>query len=419
MFNQKLEQTTSDDKSHGPDGHCKARFGDENDPIESPKNRLRLTGHTARRTKTPKRDTILWDRDIPGFGLRWRTSGTKSWIVRYQLRGRIQFVTLGKPPTMTALEARKRARKLRGEANLVGLPVAPKQSSKPELTLADFVDQFLAASKGRWKKSTLAGNARIIRVELIPLFGEQPLAAICKADVARWRDSMASRSGSFNRAVPVLSAMLREAENFGHRPKGSNPTKGIPRYKRALPERYLSPAEYRVLGEVLRDAEVDMPLAVPIIRLLLYTGARVNEVAGLRCEWVKPPRLMLPDSKTGPRVIYLNEPAREVLTHAMDGKERGLVFPATRKPSKPFNPSPHWRILRGRAGLSDVRLHDLRHSFASLAIRDGVSLNLIGRLLGHALPESTERYTHLADDVVSEAADRVCASIAAGLGMTA
>ena len=413
------KQAQGPDKSDLKNGYLEAAIEAENHASRSLTGSVRLTGHTARRTKPPARDTILWDDDVPGFGMRWRASGTKAWIVRYRLRGRIRFITLGNPPKMKASEARAKARKLRAEANLVGLPIKlPKQTGEG-MTVAGFADEFLASAKGRWKDSTFKSNAYAVRRELLPIFGDLPLTSINKADIVRWRDDMAARTGTFNRTVPVLSALLQESENFGYRAKGSNPAKGMPRYKRKRSERYLSAQEYRVLGAVLKDAEGEMPLAVPVIRLLLYTGARAGEITNLRCEWVKPPRILLPDSKTGPRVIYLNEPAEAILAKVIGGREDGLVFPAPCKPSVAFNVTAHWYILRGRAGLNDVRLHDLRHSFASLAIRDGISLTLIGKLLGHSLPESTERYTHLADDIVSEAADRVCASIASSLGLQA
>ncbi len=327
--------------------------------------------------------------------------------------------TLGSPQTVKVEAARREARRVLAEALLAGLPTRPVATAADAMTFAAFAPEFLACSARHWKPATLVRNRRAIERDLIPFFGEMRLSEIERTDIARWRDSMASRSGNFNRAVPVLSALMNEAEVFGHRRRGSNPCRGIARYKRKQPQRYLSPAEYRALGAAIKNAEGEMPRAVPIIRLLIYTGARLSEIATLNWEWVKPPRLFLPDSKTGPKVIYLNAPARAVLAKLDTGQGKGLVFPAPRDPAKSFDPTSHWHQLRARAGLADVRLHDLRHSFASMAIRDGISLTLIGRLLGHALPETTERYAHLADDTVLEAAQRVSGAIAAKLGLVA
>lgn len=219
--------------------------------------------------------------------------------------------------------------------------------------------------------------------------------------------------------MTLLSIVMQEAEAFGYRQHASNPCRGIARYKRKKMERFLSMAEYRALGNVLRGAEGEMPQAVALLRLLIATGARVGEITGLRWEWVKESRIFLPDSKTGAKVLYLNAPARAVLDGLRTENREGLVFPSPHNPTKPIKIASEWQDIRQRAGLGDLRLHDLRHSFASLAIRNGISLTIISRLLGHALPETTERYAHLADDSISEAADRVCSVLAQRLGVAA
>jgi integrase len=159
-------------------------------------------------------------------------------------------------------------------------------------------------------------------------------------------------------------------------------------------------------------------LTVQAIRLLIYTGARHGEVVGLRWEWVQRPRLMLPDSKTGAKIVYLNRQARAVLDAMPTKAEIGLVFPSLRG-DKPIALSIPWLAIRQHAALPDVRLHDLRHSFASIAIADGISLVVIGKLLGHALAETTERYAHLADEAIADAAKRVSGSLAKCLGIAA
>ena len=152
--------------------------------------------------------------------------------------------------------------------------------------------------------------------------------------------------------------------------------------------------------------------------LIIYTGARRGEIETLRWEWIQPPRLMLPDSKTGPKIIYLNTQALAVIDAIPDRCEAGLVFPAQRSGAG-INLNAAWAAIRSHAALPDVRLHDLRHSFASIAIADGISLVVIGKLLGHALAETTERYAHLADEAISDAARRVSGSLARCLGLAA
>ena len=183
-------------------------------------------------------------------------------------------------------------------------------------------------------------------------------------------------------------------------------------------ERYLTPREYARVGAELRAQEAEFPAQVAILRLLLFTGARRGEIEGLRWDWVKPPRLVLPDSKTGPKVIWLNSQALAVLEGIARVGECPYVFP-DRTGTKPISLEKWWENFRRRCALPDVRLHDLRHSFASTAIMDDVPLATIGKLLGHVLPETTAKYAHLADEIVADAAKRISGSLANSLGLHA
>ena len=377
---------------------------------------VRLTGHTARRN-CGMRDEVLWDSELPGFGLRFRPPNGKSWIVRFRERIIARTISLGPASEIDAEAARSKARKILAANQLDGLPTKAKNAAPKSVTFSTYVDEFLEDYGRHWKPATLYRNKIVIWRELMPAFGHMQLIDMMRSDIIRWRDAMGPRSGVFNRTLPVLAVMLNYAEQLGYRRKGSNPCRGTPRYKRDLPERYLSSAEYRRLAATLRDAEADLAMPVAMIRLLIYTGARRAEIAGLRWENIKPPRIFLPDSKTGAKTIYLNRQATAIIDGLPNRARSGLLFPGPITPTKPFCMDPIWRKLRKRAALPDVRLHDLRHSFASVAIRDGVSLTFIGKLLGHALPETTARYAHLADDVIMESATRVCSSIASALGV--
>lgn len=340
-------------------------------------------------------------------------SGHKSWIVKLRERGSQKYVTLGAPETLTAPAARKLAQRRLADAMLDGLPKRPKPSS--EQTFAGYAERFWSDCARRWKPSTEARNALCLRCDLLPWFGDMSVAAITRSDVLRWRDALAACPTTFNRALPVLSVMLGYAEQAGLRRAGSNPCKGSPRYKHQLPDRYLSATEYRRLARVLADAEEKQPSAVTAVQLLMFTGARSAEITSLRWEYLDGTRLRLPDSKTGPKTIWLNRPALDALD-LLPRSASGPVFVGSRggTPIKLFAP---WDRPRRQAALPDVRLHDLRHSFASIAIADGIPLTMIGRLLGHALPETTARYAHLADDVIADAAARVSSGIAAALGL--
>ena len=376
-----------------------------------------LDGNVARRRHSIAAvRAVLWDGVLPGFGLRVRR-GQKhgSWVVRVRFRTTDKLVTLGRSIDIDADTAREMARRRLAAVTLDGLPRRIAARAVP--TFGAYVDEFLRDYARHWKPATDRLSRGVIHRDLIPAFGVTELDAIIKADILRWRDSFGgNREGSFNRAIPVLSVMLKYAEALGYRRRGSNPCRGTPRFKRALPERYLSPAEYRRLSGVLAEDAERYPFDVAMIRLLIYTGARLGEISGLHWNWVQPGRLMLPDSKTGPKIVYLNPQAEAVLASVPRRADSGLVFPAraTNRPRKLDN---YWLAARRRAALPDVRLHDLRHSFASTAIMHGIPLATIGKLLGHALPETTARYAHLADEVVADAAERVSGRLARQLGL--
>ena len=377
--------------------------------------RTKLTGHTARRM-SDGRERVIWDTEYPGFGLRFRASGRKTWIVSFRQRKVRRSITLGSVSEMSVRQARREARRILSEAQLEGLPTKAKTRLKSAPLFSDYAEEFWADYARHWKPTTETRNQSALKLYLLPYFGEMALDAIQKTDIARFRDGLSARPQIFNRAIPVLSVMMKYAEQLGYRRIDSNPCRGTPRYKTQLKERYLTPTEYRRLASSLNALKDRFPGSVTIIWLLLYTGARFAEIQKLRWEYVKPPRLMLPDSKTGPKTIYLNSQARAILKAIPRKKRSGLIFPSRTNPDKPISVVNSWTVIRHHAAIPDVRLHDLRHSFASIAIRDGISLLVIGKLLGHVLPETTARYAHLADETIQDSASRVCSSIASAMG---
>lgn len=379
--------------------------------------RARLTSRFAQRKAPPSAtEQEVADAELPGFCLRIQPGGgTRSWCVRYRQRGKHRRKTLGSIAELRAEVARAEAKNILAAVALDGLPEKP--AAREGVLFSDFVAEFWRDYSRHWKASTETRNRRAWELHLLPEFGSRQLGEITRADVLRWRDGMQDAQGTFNRSLPVLAVMFGHAEKLGLRTMGSNPCKRVPRYKRELPERFLSAAEFRRLGQALRDAEADHPLEVAAIRLLIYTGARLREITELRWEWVQPPRLLLPDSKTGPKIVYLNSQAVAVLSSLAREEGRSHLFRRSGAAGS-IRVDNFWLQFRRRCLLPDVRLHDLRHTFASVAIMNGVPLATIGKLLGHALPETTARYAHLADESVAQAAQRVSGRLASHLGLS-
>ncbi|MEE4212676.1 MAG: tyrosine-type recombinase/integrase [Parvularcula sp.] len=379
--------------------------------------RAHLNGNFVRRKLPPTGgEYAIHDNKLPGFGIRVRSNGKAFWFVRPRRRGRSRRIMLGSVGELDAVTARKQAKKVLVEAALDGLPRQRTPVRSP--TFSEFVEVYWGDIARGWKPSTVARNWHAWTNMLMPEFGPCRVASVTREDVVRWRDGCAGADAcKFNRSVPVLSSLFQYAEALKITPKGSNPCRGIPRYKTRLLERYLTSKEFRRLGRELAEAETEFPAQVAIIRLLLFTGARISEIRDLQWAWVKPPRLMLPDSKTGPKVIYLNAQAIAILKGVKRIEGCPFVFPNATL-SNPITVERWWVNFRRQCALPDVRIHDLRHSFASVAIAENVPLATIGALLGHVLPETTARYAHLADDHIADAAQRVSGSLAQTIGVS-
>ena len=357
-----------------------------------------INERTVRRTfkerKPGSRGLTVIDRDLPQFGFKLAKNGTKTFFVRVLRPVGAPMTVLGTADEITAAEAREKA--------LAAIAAAKAERETGPL-FADFADEFMRRQARRWKPSTRENNRLMIRNYLLPFFGAMRVAEIARADVRRWFDAMSGTPGNANRTLPVLSVMMRQAELWELRPQGSNPCRDMRRYKTVPRERFLSLDELKRLGFVLDHA--DDRQAAAAVRLLLFTGARSSEITGLRWDWIRGARAVLPDSKTGPKAIQLPPPARAVLNGLP--RQGRFVFPNRKGDGPMADLGLRWHKLRDLAGLDGVRIHDCRHTFASHAVMSGLDLYTVGRLLGHADTASTERYAHLADEHVREAAGRI------------
>ena len=347
------------------------------------------------------------DAKLKGFGVRVLPSAAKRFFIHTQHRGTRVWKMVGDASTITVDEARARAASL-----LAAIRCDADAPTSPDATRFEVVAEAVFRRYGRvWKPQTLNVNRHYLRRQILPRFEGTQIAAIAPADVKRWFASLRATPVAADRSMPVLSVIMTEAERMGYRPEGSNPCRGIRRNRRKGRERFLSDAEIGRLGATLLAHESERPLQAAAVRLLLLTGCRRSEVLTLRWSDYREGRLFLRDSKTGPRTVWLSRAAR----HVIDRIERTgtWVFPASRSdgPAGPNWIGRFWQRVRAEADLLDVRLHDLRHSHATFALRQGESVLVIGRLLGHASPHTTLKYTHVADAMVRDAVETVGAAL--------
>jgi integrase len=282
--------------------------------------------------------------------------------------------------------------------------------------MSQLAADFQAAHGKIWRVSTVATNARLIARSIVPALGRLRPGEVKHADVAAWHADLSETPGAANRALALLSSMLGWAIKSGVR-DAPNPCRDVKRYRGRRVERFLSTVELGRLGEALKAAETREAYVVAAIRLLIFTGARLSEILGLQWHWVDVEHglINLPDSKTGAKPIYLNAPAREVLASLPRVAGNPHVIVGALAGSARVNLQKPWRRIRDAAGLRDVRIHDLRHSFASTGANIGEGLPIIGRLLGHRHTATTARYSHFAADPIRAANEKIGARIIAAM----
>ena len=368
----------------------------------------------VRAAKPRARKYEIRDDVVTGLGLAVQPSGVRTFVLNRMVHGRRRYATVGNADAMTVPQARAEARKLIAAfLDTVKTDNGPRTPGQP---MDAFAAEFLDRQARHWKPRTLESNTYMVRKYILPAFANLTVDAITVEHVKDWFASMAERPGSANRAMPVLSVMMRMAELWGYRPHNSNPCKNAKRYRMQPKARFLAAEEMARLNAVLTRDEFYCPQAVAVIRLLMLTGCRFGEIVSLEWDWIRGKRIHLPDSKSGPRTVWLSSAARAVIDAIPRySPDCPFLFPA-RPPTRHIdNFEYQWHRIRNEADLPGLRIHDLRHNWASVAAMNGVDMVTVAKLLGHALVETTERYTHLSDQTVADAADRVSNRIHAAL----
>jgi integrase len=369
-------------------------------------------------------DVFLWDGKISGFGVRCRPSGEKYYFLKMRAGKRQRWITIGKHGSpWTPNEAWSEALKLSGIREDGTDPAAEHDHIKENPTIKELGKLFITEhAKAKRKPRTSEEYERLLTVVVNPKLGKVQACDLSHADVADLHFKLRSTPYQANRVVAVLKKMCNWARKRGVRPKdGANPAQGIELYKEHKRKLFLSEEPLAKVGhairELLEDGKIDLYEA-GAIREILFTGCRKGEILPLKWEYLDFARGVahLPDLKTGEKTVQLSPPALSVLSELPRVKDNPYVFISPKKKgSHLVNLQKPWIRIRRKAGLENIRIHDLRHAYGSMGAVVGFSLPIIGALLGHTQPSTTQRYAHVQNDPLKAAANAIASRLEAAL----
>lgn len=374
--------------------------------------------------KPADRDVIVWDEKQAGLCLKVTPQNKRTWFCYYRTpEGQQRKPALGSWPDMTVAEARVEAEKYRVSARQGDDISAKRQAARKIMTLRTFWQDFYRPhAEKHTKPKTFTENERRWRLHIEPAIGSRRIDHITVADVRSIHQKMSENPVGANRVISLIRAMLNQAREWEYLPEmQANPAMRIKPYPESKGcERFLDDAEYGRLAAALDKAEHEQtePLyALDAIRLLAFTGCRRDEILDLKWEHVDLDRklLNLPDAKAGKRSVQLNNAAVAVLNQLLElhkaavkaGRQNDYVIKGHCIDGRLVGIHRIWERIRTAAKLEGVRLHDLRHSYASAAVGSGLSLYVAGGLLGHRQHRTSQRYAHLAEKVMQDAAEKV------------
>ncbi len=406
-------------------------------------NRISKRSVDGLQCDSQKDRAFLWDDALSGFGAVAYPTGRKVYIAQFRQAGRSRRITIGEHGRLTAEEARSEAKKLLGAVETGADPIAQRRAAREVRSVREVAAEFLASHVAAKRKGgTQDDYERIMRLHVLPALGSRRMNEVRRSDVQRLHSSLSGTPAIANKSLAVISSAWNWAAKREEPGIGPNPATGIDRFKEVRRERFLSAEELARLGDAIREGETNGlawatdetkptakhtprnartmldPYAAAAIRLLILTGARLREVLHARWDWIDFDRGMihLPDSKTGQKPIYLSAAAQAVLASLARVEGNPHVFPGEVKGEPRTDLKKPWAAITRAAGLEGLRIHDLRHSFASVGAGANLGLPVIGKLLGHSQPATTARYAHLDADPMRRAVETIGNSIAAAMG---
>ncbi|PIB25878.1 integrase [Amylibacter kogurei] len=366
------------------------------------------------------KERIYWDDELGGFGIRIYPTGRKVYIAQYRANGRTRRKNIGQHGVMTAEEARKEAKFIHADVARGADPSADRKARLRSPTVMELGERFITDHvQLHLKPTTQTDYINMLRKKIYPALGSIKVFEITFNDVAAFHLKLRDTPYQANRCVMLMSKMFNLAEDWGYRPMNTNPTKRLKKYPEAEKKRYLDEVEQEKLGETMAQMLTDGKISRYVFAafyLLLLTGCRLSEIQKLKWDYVTRTHLELPDSKTGRRRIPLPREARQLLASLEQRDDNPYVIIGDHATGYYNDLQKPWRKIRSRAGLEDVRLHDLRHTYASVAVMNGIDPFMLKEILGHKNLSTTLRYAHLSDDAVQKAAGQIANRLSNTLG---
>lgn len=373
----------------------------------------KLTKRLVEAIEPEEKDIIIRDSELKGFICKVTPKNKRVYMLYYRTKdGRERKPAIGNHGALTCEDAREIAREWLSDIAKGGDPSLTKQKDKSTPTVEEFSKLYLEKHAPNMKPKSAEEDERLWRNYVVPALGKIKINVLGKHDLISFHQSLRHKTVTANRAIGLLSRALNIAESWGMRPENSNPCKYVKKYAEKKKERFLSLDELSNLSKTLSKFEKNETVGLSTIyaiRLLIFTGCRLNEILTLKWSYVDFDNhcLRLPDSKTGAKTVYLAPAALEVLSNLPRQEFNPYVIPGKIKGARLVNLQKPWRKIRKDAKLDDVRIHDLRHSFASIGAASGLSLPIIGALLGHKQTQTTARYAHLVGDPLKQAAGAI------------
>lgn len=349
----------------------------------------------------PQQDKFEWDEIVPGLARRTRPDREPSWYIQIWLDGKSVRRSIGPCKEIGADDARHMARHLIADLRGENVP----ETQPEEICMLDFSETFLLHGWVNWKQSTYRSHQSLLRCHILPYFAARHVSSIDRADISSWMSQAKCSEGTQNRALAVLSGILRHAELLGIRGPDSNPCEGLRKRRNQFEAQRLCQQDYYRLGKAINAIKTEQPIIAALLHFLMLTGCRNSEARLLRWETIDANRAALPDSKTGPRAIWLGQIVIRLLATLPQTSD--WVFTVKGKPVSAAKLAEWWNVVRNTALLPRLRIHDLRHGFASVAISSGEPLRTVSGLLGHSELQTTAAYAAYAEEPVQQAAERV------------